>query len=101
VIIEVKIGTADGAGSDLDDRIALMLDLRIRNGVAANILRSVPDQCSHNRFSQRRILRASFNEPAKIAVVSNKYRDLHRLKMRPVRARRRAPGWVGNRPALL
>jgi len=38
----VEVGTTDGAGRDLDDRIAGMPDLRIRNSVHPNVAFSVP-----------------------------------------------------------
>jgi hypothetical protein len=38
---EMKVGTADGAGGD-PDRVAGMLDLRIRNGVYPDVAFSVP-----------------------------------------------------------
>ena len=39
---QMKIGAADRAGGDLDDRVAGMLDLGIGNGVDANVAFSVP-----------------------------------------------------------
>ena len=39
---QVEVGAADGAGGDLDDRVAGMLDLRIRNSVYPDVAFSVP-----------------------------------------------------------
>jgi hypothetical protein len=38
----MQIRAADGAGSDLDDRILRVLDLRIRDGLAAHVAFAVP-----------------------------------------------------------
>src|SRR4030095_11210596 len=50
VMKEVKIRAADGAARDLDDRIARILDRRVRNRVAANIFLAVPDESFHRTF---------------------------------------------------
>jgi hypothetical protein len=39
---EMKVGAANGAGGDLDDRIAGMLDLGIGNRIDPNVAFSVP-----------------------------------------------------------
>jgi hypothetical protein len=39
---QMKVGAADGAGGDLDDRVAGMLNLRIRNRVYPDVAFSVP-----------------------------------------------------------
>ena len=39
---QMEVGAADGAGGDLDDRVAGMLDLRIRNRVYPDVAFSVP-----------------------------------------------------------
>jgi hypothetical protein len=39
---KMKIGTADGAGRDLDNRVTGVLDLGIRNSVYSNVAFSVP-----------------------------------------------------------
>ena len=46
-VIDVQIGTADRTGRNLDDRVAGMLDLRVRYAFAADVLFSVPGQCAH------------------------------------------------------
>src|SRR3954469_10063110 len=40
--INVQVGTANGASSDLDDCVAGMLDLGIRNGLAPDVAFSMP-----------------------------------------------------------
>jgi hypothetical protein len=54
---EVQVGAADGAGRDLDDGVAAVLDLRVRDGVAADVLLAVPAKCLHAQF-QRSVGRA-------------------------------------------
>ena len=46
-IVDVQIGTADGAGRDLDDRIPRMLDHRIRHCLAAHVAFAVPTKSLH------------------------------------------------------
>ena len=41
-VIDMQVGTADGAGRDLDDRIASVLDLGIRNFLAAHVAFAMP-----------------------------------------------------------
>jgi hypothetical protein len=50
-IVEVQVGAADRGARDLDDGIARMLDPRVRDTVAANILFAVPAQSPHQHFS--------------------------------------------------
>ena len=47
VVEEVKVGAADRAARHLDDRIAGILDLRIRHRVVTDVLLAVPDQGFH------------------------------------------------------
>ncbi len=35
--IDMRVGAADGAGSDLDDRVAAVLDPRVRHALAAYV----------------------------------------------------------------
>jgi hypothetical protein len=42
VVVPVVVGAANGAGRDLDDRIAGILDLRIGNRIDPNVAFSVP-----------------------------------------------------------
>ena len=44
---EMQVGAADRAGGDLDYRIAGVLDLRIGDGVDANVAFPVPAKCAH------------------------------------------------------
>ena len=44
---EMKVGTADRAGRDLNDCVARMLNLGIRYSVNAHIPFTVPAKCSH------------------------------------------------------
>jgi hypothetical protein len=44
---EMEVRAADGAGGDLDDCIAWMLDLRIGNFIYPNVAFSVPTQRAH------------------------------------------------------
>ena len=46
-VVDMKVGTANRAGGHLDDGIMRMLDLGIRNIVAAHIAFAVPSQCLH------------------------------------------------------
>jgi hypothetical protein len=43
----MKVGTADRAGCHLDDGVAWMLDFRIGDGLATQIVLAVPCQCFH------------------------------------------------------
>jgi len=43
----MQVGAADGARADLNNGIARMLDLRIRNCVDENVAMTVPAQCAH------------------------------------------------------
>src|SRR3954470_15722859 len=47
VVKEVQVGAADGAACDLNDRVARILNLRIGDGVAANVFLAVPNQRLH------------------------------------------------------
>ncbi|MEG8043812.1 hypothetical protein O6V14_09235 [Sphingomonas faeni] len=47
----MKVGPADRAGRNLDDCIAGMLDLGIRNSIDPNIAFSMPNQCAHQNAS--------------------------------------------------
>ena len=51
VVKEVQVGAADGAARDLDDRVARILDLRVGDGVAPDVLLAVPDQRLHRSSS--------------------------------------------------
>src|SRR5882757_9961214 len=54
----MEVRAADGAGGDLDDGVAPVLDLGIRHGVAANVVLAVPGQRSHSEISiPRNVLR--------------------------------------------
>jgi hypothetical protein len=44
---EVQVGAADRARRHFDDRVARILDLRVGNGVAADVLLAVPAECFH------------------------------------------------------
>src|ERR1044072_7266551 len=46
-IVEVQIGTADCRRRDLQDRVALVEDLRIRNLLDAHRRFAIPTVCSH------------------------------------------------------
>src|SRR3954447_6203254 len=46
-VVEMQVRAADCRARDLDDGVARMLDLRVGNGVAADIFRGMPDQCTH------------------------------------------------------
>jgi hypothetical protein len=46
-IHQVKVRTADGAARHLDNDISTILDLRIGNAVAANIVRAMPAERLH------------------------------------------------------
>jgi hypothetical protein len=48
-VVEMQIGTANRAARHLDDGVARVLDLRIRNSVATDVLFPVPAQRSHPR----------------------------------------------------
>ncbi len=39
---EVEVGAADGAGRDLDDGVAIVLDLGVGNALAADVVFAVP-----------------------------------------------------------
>ena len=47
---QVQVGAADGAGGDLDDGVAAVLDRRIGDAVAADVALAVPSQCLHARL---------------------------------------------------
>src|SRR4030095_8758323 len=47
---DVQVGPAYGAGRDLDDRVAVVLDLRVRHGFAADIVLAVPGQRFHQNL---------------------------------------------------
>jgi hypothetical protein len=47
VVKEMKVRPADSATGNLDDRIAFVLDLRIRNPFATDIRRAVPNERLH------------------------------------------------------
>jgi hypothetical protein len=49
---EMKVGATDGAGRDLDNRVARMLDRGIGNRVYPNVAFSVPAKCAHDCFLQ-------------------------------------------------
>jgi hypothetical protein len=49
VVIEVQVRAADGAARYPDDRVAVVLDLGVRNSVAANVFFAVPDERFHDR----------------------------------------------------
>ena len=44
---QMQVGAADRAGRNLDDCVARMLNLGIRNGVDADVAFSVPTKCAH------------------------------------------------------
>ena len=44
---QMKVGPADRAGRNLDDRIARMLDLGIGDGVDADVAFAMPNECTH------------------------------------------------------
>src|SRR6185295_17605703 len=48
---QMQVRAADGAGGNLDDGIASMLDLGIRHGVASNVVLAVPRQGFHSQIS--------------------------------------------------
>ena len=48
---QVQVGAADRAGGDPDDRVAGVLDLRIRNSVDADVTLPVPTKCTHGPSS--------------------------------------------------
>jgi hypothetical protein len=50
-IEQMKIGTADRARRYLDDRVARMLDLWVRDSIDPNIAFSMPNQCAHLKVS--------------------------------------------------
>jgi hypothetical protein len=52
VVVEVEIRAADRAGRHANDGVAVVLDLRVGNGVAADVLGAVPDEGPH-RFSPK------------------------------------------------
>jgi len=45
---QMKVGTTDRTGGDLDDGIAGVLDFGVGNGVYPNVAFSVPAQCAHS-----------------------------------------------------
>ena len=47
VVEQVQVRAADGAARHLDDGVARLLDLRVRDGVAADVFLAVPNQGSH------------------------------------------------------
>jgi len=47
VVEQVQVRAADGAARHLDDGVARLLDLRVRDGVAADIFLAVLNQGSH------------------------------------------------------
>ncbi len=49
-IHEMEVGATDGAGRDLDDDVARILDLRIGDVIAANIVGAVPAESFHLDF---------------------------------------------------
>ena len=50
-IEQMQVRTADGAGGDLDDGVAPVLDLGIRHRVASNVVLAVPGQRPHPKIS--------------------------------------------------
>ena len=50
---QMQVRTADGAGGDLDDGVASVLDLGIRHGVASNVVLAVPGQRFHPKSPSR------------------------------------------------
>ena len=46
----MQIRTADSRRGDLDDGVARVDDLRIRNGIDPNVMTAVPCKCSHLNF---------------------------------------------------
>ena len=44
---QVQVGAADGGEGDLDDRVARIQDLRIRNPLDAHVVRAIPAQSFH------------------------------------------------------
>src|SRR5690606_4226668 len=56
-VIEMQVGAADGAARHPDDRIPRMLDFRIGDLVAADVLLAVPAKCFHRVLHRRRLPR--------------------------------------------
>ena len=50
-IEQMQVRAADGAGGDLDDGVAPVLDLGIRYRVTPNVVLAVPGQRSHSKIS--------------------------------------------------
>ena len=50
-VVEVQVGAADAGGRDLDDRVARVLDLRVGDGVDADVALAVPAEGSHGASS--------------------------------------------------
>lgn len=47
IVEEMQVGAADGAARDLDDGVARVLDFRIGDGVAPDVLLAMPNQRLH------------------------------------------------------
>src|SRR4051812_14644588 len=47
MIVEMEVRAADSAARNLDDRVALVLDPRIRYAIAADVGGAVPNECLH------------------------------------------------------
>ena len=48
---QMQVGATYRAGGNLDHRVARVLDLRIRDGVDADVALPVPAKCTHGRSS--------------------------------------------------
>jgi hypothetical protein len=65
---DVKVGTADRAGGDLDAGVARMFDPRVGHFDAADVALAVPDQRFHVSPSPRKIPAAQSQSPACVDV---------------------------------
>src|SRR5438309_4786305 len=61
VMVEVEVGTADGAARHLDDGVSRILDLGIGHRVVANVFLAVPDEGFHGVLPNRRARLRSFS----------------------------------------
>src|SRR4051812_21848040 len=56
MIVEVKVAATDGAARHANDGITWMLDLRVGEGLTADVFFAVPGECFHGRMEIRGLL---------------------------------------------
>ena len=60
----MKVAAADGATADLDNGVPGVLDLRVANGIVADVFLAVPHQSFHRGASLNATLRSSGQQTA-------------------------------------